>query len=242
MRLQIVGESLCEAVDLHATDKVLDVAAGNGNASLAAARHFADVTSTDYVPELLEQGRRRAEADRLPITFKVADAEALPFDDQAFDIVLSTFGVMFAPHQERAARELLRVVKPGGTIGLANWTPDGFVGRLFEVISAHVPPPAGLRSPMEWGTEPRLVELLGPDATDIRTTRKTYTFRYRSAEHWIEVFRTYYGPTHKAFAALDEGGQRALHAALLDLLRRSSRSNGGSLSVPGEYLEVVVTK
>jgi len=133
-------------------------------------------------------------------------------------------------------------VKPGGTIGLANWTPDGFVGRLFEVISAHVPPPAGLRSPMEWGTEPRLVELLGPDATDIRTTRKTYTFRYRSAEHWIEVFRTYYGPTHKAFAALDEGGQRALHAALLDLLRRSSRSNGGSLSVPGEYLEVVVTK
>jgi ubiquinone/menaquinone biosynthesis C-methylase UbiE len=242
VRLQIVGESLCEAVDLHATDKVLDVAAGNGNASLAAARHFADVTSTDYVPDLLEQGRRRAEADRLPITFKVADAEALPFDDQAFDIVLSTFGVMFAPHQERAARELLRVVKPGGTIGLANWTPDGFVGRLFEVISAHVPPPAGLRSPMEWGTEPRLVELLGPDATDIRTTRKTYTFRYRSAEHWIEVFRTYYGPTHKAFAALDEEGQRALHAALLDLLRRSSRSNGGSLSVPGEYLEVVVTK
>ena len=206
MRLQIVGESLCEAVDLHATDKVLDVAAGNGNASLAAARHFADVTSTDYVPALLEQGRRRAEADRLPITFQVADAEALPFADASFDVALSTFGVMFAPDQERAAGELLRVVKPGGRIGLANWTPEGFIGRLFEVVSAFVPPPAGLRSPMEWGTEPRLVELFGPQATDIRTTRRTYTFRYRSAEHWIEVFRTYYGPTHKAFARARRGG------------------------------------
>ena len=173
VRLQIVGESLCEAVDLLATDKVLDVAAGNGNASLAAARRFADVTSTDYVPALLEQGRRRAEADRLPITFQVADAEALPFADESFDVVLSTFGVMFAPNQERAASELLRVVKPGGRIGLANWTPDGFIGRLFEVMSALVPPPAGLRSPMEWGTEPRLVELFGPQATDIRTTRRT---------------------------------------------------------------------
>ncbi len=207
VRLQIVGESLCEAVDLRATDKVLDVAAGNGNASLAAARHFADVTSTDYVPALLEQGRLRAEADRLPITFQVADAEALPFDPESFDVVLSTFGVMFAPNQERAASELLRVVRPGGTIGLANWTPGGFIGRLFELMSALVPPPAGLRSPMEWGSEPRLVELFGPQATDIRTTRRTYTFRYRSAEHWIEVFRTYYGPTHKAFGALDAAGQ-----------------------------------
>ena len=242
VRLQVVGESLCEAVDLHATDKVLDVAAGNGNASLAAARHFADVTSTDYVPELLEQGRRRAEADGLPITFQVADAEALPFPDEWFDVALSTFGVMFAPDQDQAARELVRVVKPGGKIGLANWTPDGFIGRLFEVVSALVPPPPGLRSPMEWGTETRLVELFGPHATDIRTKRRTYTFRYRSAEHWIEVFRTFYGPTHRAFAALDEAGRQALHAGLLALLNRWSRSNGAALCIPGDYLEVVVTK
>jgi len=242
VRLQIVGESLCEAVDLHATDKVLDVAAGNGNASLAAARHFADVTSTDYVPALLEQGRLRAEADRLPITFQVADAEALPFPDESFDVVLSTFGVMFAPNQERAAGELVRVVKPGGKIGLANWTPDGFIGRLFEVVSAHVPPPPALRSPLEWGKEPRLVELFGPHAADIRTTRRTYTFRYRSAEHWIEVFRTFYGPTHKAFGALDEAGQQALHAALLGFLGRWSRGNGAGLCIPSEYLEVVVTR
>ena len=242
VRLQIVGESLCEAVDLHATDKVLDVAAGNGNASLAAARHFAAVTSTDYVPALLEQGRLRAEADRLPITFQVADAEALPFPDESFDVVLSTFGVMFAPNQERTAGELLRVTKPGGKIGLANWTSDGFIGRLFEVVSAHVPPPPALRSPLEWGKEPRLVELFGPHAADIRTTRRTYTFRYRSAEHWIEVFRAFYGPTHRAFAALDEAGQQAFQEALLGFLHRWSRGNGSGLCIPGDYLEVVVTK
>jgi len=242
VRLQIVGESLCEAVDLQATHRVLDVAAGNGNASLAAARHFADVTSTDYVPALLDQGRRRAEADRLAIDFRVADAEALPFDDGSFDVVLSTFGVMFAPDQERAAWELLRVVRPGGKIGLANWTPDGFIGELFRVMSGIVPPPAGLRSPMEWGSEPRLVELFGPEATDLKTTRRTYTFRYRSAEHWIEIFRTFYGPTHKAFAALDAAGRERLHSALLDLLGRWNRGNGAGLCVPGDYLEVVVTK
>jgi ubiquinone/menaquinone biosynthesis C-methylase UbiE len=242
VRLQIVGESLCEAVDLRATDKVLDVAAGNGNASLAAARHFAEVTSTDYVPALLEQGRRRAEADRLPITFQVADAEALPFPDTSFDVVLSTFGVMFAPDQERTARELLRVVRPGGRIGLANWTPDGFIGQLFAVMSAHVPPPAGLRSPMEWGSEPRLVELFGPHANDIKSKRRAYTFRYRSAEHWIDVFRTFYGPTHKAFGALDERGQEALHSALIEFLGRWNRGNGSGLSIAADYLEVVVTK
>jgi ubiquinone/menaquinone biosynthesis C-methylase UbiE len=242
VRLQVVGESLCEAVDLHATDKVLDVAAGNGNASLAAARYFADVTSTDYVPALLEQGRRRAEADGLPITFRVADAEALPFTDASFDVALSTFGVMFAPNQDRAASELLRVVRPGGRIGLANWTPDGFVGKLFEVLSSHVPPPAGLRSPLEWGKEPRLVQLFGPQASDIRTQRRTYTFRYRSAEHWIEVFRAYYGPTHKAFAALDEAGRKSLQLALVDLLGRWSRCSGAGLCVPSDYLEVVVTR
>jgi ubiquinone/menaquinone biosynthesis C-methylase UbiE len=242
VRLQIVGESLCEAVDLQATDQVLDVAAGNGNASLAAARHFAHVTSTDYVPELLEQGKRRAEADRLPVTFQVADAEALPFDDASFDVVLSAFGVMFAPDQERVARELLRVVVPGGRIGLANWTPDGFIGGLFKLMSTHVTPPAGLRSPMEWGSETRLVELFGPHVSGIETTRRMYTFRFRSAEHWIEVFRTYYGPTHKAFAALDEKGQQALHADLVRFIESWDRSTGAGLVIPSEYLEVVLTK
>lgn len=242
VRLQIVGEALCEAVDLQATDRVLDVAAGNGNASLAAARRFSHVTSTDYVPELLEQGRRRAEADGLPVSFQVADAEDLPFADASFDIALSTFGVMFAPDQERAARELLRVVVPGGKIGLASWTPDGFIGELFRLMSGFVPPPAGLRSPMDWGSEPRLVELFGPYVADIRTTAKTYAFRYRSPQHWIDVFRAYYGPTHKAFAALDEAAGRALSAELLQFLVRWNRSEGPGLVVDSEYLEVVLTK
>lgn len=242
VRLQIVGESLCEAVNLRAFERVLDVAAGNGNASLAAARRFAEVTSTDYVPALLDQARLRAEADRLPMTFQVADAENLPFDDGSFDVALSTYGVMFAPNQERAASELLRVIKPGGRIGLANWTPEGFLGDLFKVVSAFVPPPAGIRSPMAWGSETRLVELFGPDSSDIRTERKNYVFRYGSAEHFIDFFRSYYGPTHKAFAALDESGQKAFHAALLDLLRRQNQHDGDQLVVPGEYLEVVITK
>lgn len=240
--LQIVGETLCEAVDVAAGERVLDVAAGNGNASLAAARRFAEVTSTDYVPSLLEQGRRRAEADGLPVTFQVADAERLPFADGSFDAALSTFGVMFAPDQERAAAELLRVVRPGGRIGLANWTSEGFLGALFRVMATFVPPPVGVRSPMGWGSEPRIVELFGRRAAGIHTSRKTYAFRYRSAEHWVEFFRTYYGPTHKAFAALDEAGQRVLQAALVDLLRVYNTHRGGALVVPAEYLEVVITK
>lgn len=240
--LQIVGESLCEAVDLLATETVLDVAAGDGNASLAAARRFADVLSTDYVPELLEQGRRRAEAERVPVTFQVADAEQLPFPDESFDVVLSTFGVMFAPNQERAASELMRVTRRGGRIGLASWTAEGFIGRLFEVVTSFVPPPPGLRSPMAWGAETRLVELFGPRASDLRTQRKTYVFRYRSAEHWVEYFRAYYGPTHKAFAALDEPGQKAFKMALLGFLREWNRGRGEALVIPGEYLEAVVTK
>ncbi|MCL4820152.1 MAG: methyltransferase domain-containing protein [Vicinamibacteria bacterium] len=242
VRLQSVGESLCEAVDLQAVDRVLDVAAGNGNASLAAARHFADVTSTDYVHALLVQGRVRAEADRLPITFEIADAEALPFADGSFDVALSSFGVMFAPDQPRAAAELLRVVRPGGRIGLANWTPTGFIGGLFDLMATFVPPPAGLRSPMEWGTVARLEELFGGDAAEIRTTRRTYTFRYRSAEHWIEVFRNWYGPTHKAFAALDESGREVLHATLVEFLDRWNRAGERALCIPAEYLEVVVVR
>jgi len=241
-RLQIVGESLCEAAGVGASDRVLDVAAGNGNATLAAARRYADVTATDYVPELLDGAARRAEADGLPILTRVADAENLPFADGEFDVALSTYGVMFAPDQNRAAAELVRVTRSGGRIGLANWTPEGFIGELFRVVGRFVPPPAHLAPPAAWGTETRLVEMFGPHASDIRTERKHYVFRYRSAEHWVDVFRTYYGPVLKAFAALDDAGQRALHAALLDLLERFDRGGRDALAVPGEYLEVVIQR
>jgi SAM-dependent methyltransferase len=242
VQLQIVGESLCEAVDLRSGERVLDVAAGNGNASLAAARRYADVTSTDYVPDLLQQGRVRAQADGLDMVTRVADAENLPFADGEFDVVLSTFGVMFAPNQARAAAEMLRVIRSGGRVGLANWTPDGFVGELFRLIGGFVPPPAGLVSPAAWGTETRLVELMGPRARDIHAQRKPYVFRYRSAEHWIDVFRTYYGPVNKAFVALDASGQAALHQGMRALLARFNRADDGTLVLPSDYLEVVVTK
>lgn len=242
VRLQIVGESLCEAVDLLAGEVVLDVAAGNGNASLAAARRFAHVTATDYVPALLEQGRLRAEADRLEVSFQPADAERLPFPDASFDVVLSTFGVMFAPDQPAAARELARVTRRGGRIGLACWTPEGFLGRLFETMSGFVPPPPGLVSPLTWGSEARLAELLGPHVSEIRSTRRTYAFRFRSAAHWVEFFRSFYGPTRKAFEALDGAGQEALEAALLDLLAEWNSNRGEALVVPAEYLETVARK
>jgi SAM-dependent methyltransferase len=237
--LQIVGEQLCEAVDLHAGERVLDVAAGNGNASLAAARRWCDVTSTDYVGALLERGEERAHADRLTITFQQADAEALPFADDSFDAVLSTFGVMFTPNQDRSAGELARVCRPGGRIGLANWTPEGFIGQLFKTIGRHVPPPAGIRSPALWGTEARLAELF--NGHEIAVTRRNFTFRYRSAAHWLDVFKTYYGPTNRAFAALDTDGQTALEADLAALLDGMNRGGADTLVIPSEYLEVVVT-
>ena len=241
--LQIVGESLCEAVDLRAGERVLDVAAGNGNATLAAARRFADVTSTDYVPQLLEQGKKRAEGERLPVKFQIADVENLPFGDTSFDVVLSTYGAMFAPDQSRTAREILRVTRSGGRIGLANWTPEGFLGDLFGLMAAFVKPPAGLDSPMSWGTEKRLAELFGAKARTIRCTRRDFVFRYRSAEHWIEVFRSYYGPTHKAFAALAPPRQGELHVALIELLSKHNRARGeGTLVIPAEYLEIVIVK
>jgi ubiquinone/menaquinone biosynthesis C-methylase UbiE len=220
---------------------VLDVAAGNGNASLAAARRFARVTSTDYVPALLDRGRRRAEADGLDIVFETADAEALPYADGAFDVVLSTFGVMFAPDHQRAASELLRVSRPGGRIGLASWTPAGFVGRMLRTVGAHVAPIPGIASPALWGT-PDHVERLFSNAAAIRYLPRYFAFRYESAEHFVDVFRRYYGPVHKAFAALDEKGQAALNADLVDLLRRSDEGGGPGIVVPGEYLEVVVTR
>lgn len=240
--LQIVGELLAEAADVRAGERVLDVAAGNGNATLAAARRFAHVVSTDYVPDLLEKGALRAKAQRLDIQFQVADAEALPFDDGSFDVALSTFGVMFTPEPGKAARELKRVTRSGGRIGMANWTPEGFLGDLFRVIAAHVPPPAGLLSPMLWGTELRIVELFGPEATDIRCERRIYNFRYRSPAHWVEVFRNFYGPTHKAYAALDPDRQAALTQDITALLERLNVGGPNSLVVPGEYLEVVITK
>ena len=240
--LQIVGESLAESVDIRAGERVLDVAAGNGNATLAAARRFADVTSTDYVPDLLDDGRTRAAAEGLEVDFRVADAEDLPFPDKTFDVVLSTFGAMFTPDHTRPAREMLRVVRDGGRIGLANWTPEGFIGQLFKVIGAYIPPPAGLKSPALWGTEPHIVELFGAEAADIRTSRKHFNFRYRSAAHWIQIFRDFYGPMHKAFAALDLAGQTALAKDIKTLLNECNIAGPDSLVVPAEYLEVVITR
>jgi ubiquinone/menaquinone biosynthesis C-methylase UbiE len=240
--LQIVGESLCEALDLRAGSKVLDVAAGNGNGALAAARRWCEVTATDYVPALLERGQERAKADRLPIVFQEADAEDLPFADQSFDNVLSIFGVMFTPDQERAASELIRVCKRGGSVGLANWTPDGFIGQMFKTIGKHVPPPSGARSPALWGSRARLDELFPKAVASIAATPRQFVFRYKSPDHWLEVFRTYYGPVLKTFAALDAAARDTLTDDLLALMERFNRADDGTVVVPSEYLEVIVTR
>jgi ubiquinone/menaquinone biosynthesis C-methylase UbiE len=240
--LQIVGEELCEALDIRAGQSVLDVAAGNGNATLAAARRWCEVVSTDYVPSLLERGRTRASADGLSVEFKEADAEALPFGDAAFDAVVSTFGVMFTPNQDRAASELLRVCKSGGKIGLANWTPEGFIGQVFKTLGKYLPPPAGVKSPALWGTKARLDEMFADQASDIQITHRHFAFRYRSAEHFVDIFKTYYGPVLKAFAALDGANQNNLKRDLLALIATMNRSGDATMVVPSEYLEVVVTK
>ncbi|MEO5840095.1 MAG: class I SAM-dependent methyltransferase [Acidimicrobiales bacterium] len=236
--LQIVGESLCEAVDLTAGSRVIDVAAGNGNVALAAARRGCAVTATDYVPELLDVTRRRADAEGLAMDIHVADAENLPFEDSAFDAALSTFGVMFAPDPHRAAAELVRVCRPGGTIGLANWTPEGFVGRMFKIVGAHVPPPVGVPSPLAWGTEAALGDLLG-SRTRIEVTRRHFVFRYRSASEFFDTFKAYYGPVLKAWGALDETGRDSFSRQLIALADECNRSTNGALTVPSEYLEVV---
>ncbi|WP_425342737.1 class I SAM-dependent methyltransferase [Piscinibacter koreensis] len=241
--LQIVGETLCEAADLRAGQRVLDVAAGNGNATLAAARRWCEVTSTDYVPALLERGRERAAAERLHgVDFLEADVEALPFDDASFDAVLSTFGCMFAPNPPRVAAEMLRVCRPGGTIAMANWTPDGYIGQLFKTLGRHVAPPPGIGSPALWGTRARIDELFGADASHVETRTRAFTFRYRSPEHMLDVFRGYYGPILKAFATLDEDGQRALAEDLVGLMARFNRAGGGDVVIPSDYLEIVVTR
>jgi SAM-dependent methyltransferase len=240
--LQIVGEELCEALDVRSGRTVLDVAGGNGNVSLAAARRWCDVTCTDYVLALLERARERAAADRLEIDVREADAEALLFPDASFDVVVSTFGVMFTADQERAAAELLRVCKPGGKIGLANWTPDGFIGQLFKVIGKHVPPPAGVKSPALWGTRARLAELFEAGASSVKSSQRTFAFRYRSPQHWLDVFKTYYGPLLKAFGALDSAGQAAFERDVTALIARFNVADDGTMVVPSEYLEVVIIK
>jgi SAM-dependent methyltransferase len=240
--LQIVGEELCEALDLKPGSKVLDVAAGNGMASLAAARRWCMVTSTDYVPALLQNGRARAEAEGHRIEFIEADAEDLPFDDNDFDTVLSTFGVMFAPNQDRAANELVRVCKSGGRIGLANWTPEGFIGQVFKTLGKYLPPPPSARSPALWGTRARLAELFGSAAIEIKPETRHFNFRYRSPKHFLEVFETYYGPINRAFATLDRQRQVELRDDLHALIQRMNRANNGTMVVPSEYLEVVITK
>ncbi len=240
-RLQIVGESLCEAVDVVAGELVLDVAAGNGNVSLAAARRGGAVTATDYVGSLLDRTHARAVAEGLAIECQEADAEALPFADASFDLVLSTFGVCFTPNQQQAAAELVRVCRPGGRIGLANWTPEGFIGQMFKIVGRHVPPPAGVRSPLQWGTDARLTELLGDDTTlDIR--RRHFVFRYRSPQDWLDTFRTSYGPMNKAFAALAPEEAAVFERELLELAEAHNTSHTGTLRIPSEYVEVVATK
>jgi SAM-dependent methyltransferase len=240
--LQIVGERLCEALDLRPGSRVLDVAAGNGNVALAAARRWCDVIATDYVSALLDRARERADAERLPIEFREADAEALPFSADTFDVVVSTFGVMFAADQDRAARELVRVCKSGGKIGLANWTPDSFVGEIFKTIGKHVAPPPGARSPALWGTADQLQEWFGPHAATISINRRQFVFRYRSPEHFLVVFKSYYGPVLKAFDALPPAGRDALENDIERLIARCNRSSDGTMIVPGDYLEVVIVR
>lgn len=240
--LQIVGEDLCEALDIRSNQRVLDVAAGNGNAALAAARRWCDVTAADYVPALLEQARERAEGEHLPLSLQLADAEALPFADNSFDVVMSTFGAMFTPEHDRPAREMLRVCRPKGKIGLANWTPDGFIGALFKVIGRYVPPPAGMKSPALWGTKAHIADLFGREGTVLKAQPRDFMFRYRSDEHWIEIFRSYYGPVLKTFEKLDAPQQGALHADIKALIAQFNQARDGTMVVPGEYLQVVIEK
>jgi ubiquinone/menaquinone biosynthesis C-methylase UbiE len=239
--LQIIGETLCEAMDMNANWKVLDVAAGNGNASLAAARRGCAVTAMDYVESLLDGARRRADAEDLRLDIRVGDAENLEFGDGEFDAVLSTLGVMFVPDPDRAARELVRVCKPGGFIGLANWTPEGFIGQMFKIVGQHNPPPAGVPSPLAWGTDARIHELLGSDTT-ITINRRHFVFRYESAEHMFETFKAYYGPVVKAWAAVDDEGKRSLQTQLVALMNANNRATHGGFAAPAEYLEVVARR
>jgi SAM-dependent methyltransferase len=240
-RFPITAELLCEAVDLRAGERVLDVACGNGNAALAAARRFCQVTGIDYVPTLLDRARLRAAAEGLEVTFQEADAEALPFPDGSFDAVLSTCGAMFAPDQEQTARELLRVCRPGGRIGMVNWTPDSYVGALFRAIGGHVPPPPGVRPPVQWGSEERLRELFGPDVT-ITAPRRSFLWRFPSAEHHADFFATFYGPTNKALATLSADRAATLRTEMVETVKRFDVSDDSTLVLRMDYLEAVIGK
>jgi ubiquinone/menaquinone biosynthesis C-methylase UbiE len=240
--LQIVGEQLAEAMNLRAGQKVLDIAAGNGNFTLAAARRWCDVTSTDYVDGLLQRGRKRAEAEGLQVRFQTADAEELPFADACYDAVASTFGGMFSPDQSRTASEMLRVCRSGGRIGFANWTPEGFIGQMFKTIGKHLPPPAGLKSPALWGTSEWMEKAFRAEASSLLTIPRHFVFRYRSAQHFLDVFCKFYGPMLKAFEALNPVGRKALSHDIIELIGRFNRSGDESMIVPSEYLEVVVTR
>jgi ubiquinone/menaquinone biosynthesis C-methylase UbiE len=239
-QILIVSELLIEALDLHSTDRVLDVATGSGNAALAAARRGTTAVGIDYVPALLDRARRRAEVEGLDAEFVEGDAEALPYEDGTFDVVSSVFGAMFAPDQERTASELARVTRPGGRIGLVAHTPEGYIGQLFKTNGRHVPPPAGLRSPVQWGTEERLRELFGDVIAELRVQKRHYVFRYHSPGAYLQYWRRYYGPTLKAFDAVGEVGRDALEADLLELIARFNRADDGTMIVPSEYLEAVI--
>ena len=240
--LQIVGETLAENLDLAPGERVLDVAAGNGNATLAAARRFCDVVSTDYVEAWLRKGMERAQAEGLAVAFREADAENLPFEDASFDVVTSTFGVMFTADQDAAARAMMRVCRPGGRIGMANWTANGFIGQVFKTIGRHAPPPAGVRSPLEWASKTRLEELFGENAASISITFRTFVFRYRSARTWVESWREIYGPMNKAFQTVGNDGASALEDDLIALAETASIGGSRGMIVPGEYAEVVITR
>ena len=240
--IQPVAEALCEAVDVQAGWSVLDVATGSGNAAIAAARCGADVIGIDYVPALLERGRRRAEAEGVQVELVEGDAEAIPFVDRSFDAVLSVFGSMFAPDQKKAAGELARVVRPGGRIGLATWRPDGFIGEMLKVVTSHVPPPAGVASPLLWGSESHLRELFGDTISELRTTERTFRFRFRSAEELVAYFRTYYGPTLKAFEAAGANGRDGLFTDLVALVERYAGTSSGPVAIPSTWLETVAIR
>jgi SAM-dependent methyltransferase len=238
-----VSEGLAEALAIVPDERVLDVACGSGNGALAAARRsWGGTVGADYVPALLERARERAAAERLEIEFVEADAQDLPFEDASFDVAMSIFGAMFAPDQKKAAAELLRVVKPGGRIGMANWTPDGAVGKMFKTISKHAPPPPGLDSPLLWGTEEHLRELFGDGIADLRTERRLSRQPFRSAEHYIEVFRTYFGPTQMAYERVGAEGEDALTEDLLAFLESANTAGERAMVLEAEYLEVVATR
>jgi ubiquinone/menaquinone biosynthesis C-methylase UbiE len=240
-RIVLVSEALIDSCDLRAGCEVLDVAAGNGNATIAAARSGAHAVGVDYVPALLEDGRARALAEGLDVEFLLGDAENLPLTDDSVDATVSVFGTMFAPDHQRSAEELLRVTRPGGTIGLASWTPGGFIGQMFRVITARVPGPAGLQSPLLWGTEDHLAELFGDAVAETRHQERVCTFRFTSAHEFVAFFRRWYGPTLKAFDALEPAGQIALATDLTDLVARFDRHHdGGSVAIEARYLETVL--